>query len=133
MPDALDENHSRRKILIVEDHADLRRIFATALFVAGFEVQQAGDGWTALHILESDLPDLIVLDLFLPTISGFVVHQELAARTDLRHIPVVVVTAATPHQTRALDVPCVLYKPVMPDELVAAVRECLAQGAPPLV
>ncbi|HEY7497594.1 MAG TPA: response regulator [Vicinamibacterales bacterium] len=126
------EKPPAKKILVVEDHADLRRIFATALFVAGFDVQQAADGWMALNLLETDPPDLVVLDLFLPNVSGFVVQQELAARVDLQHIPVVVVTAAGPEQTLGMKVPCILHKPVLPDELVAAVRQCLAAGAPPV-
>jgi DNA-binding response OmpR family regulator len=130
-PEQEPRKSAQLKILIVEDHGDLRRIFATALFVAGFDVLQASDGWMALNLLESDVPDLIVLDLFLPTISGFVVHEELTARSDLRHIPVVVVTAATPGQTKGLKAPCILYKPVMPDELVATVRTCLASQSRP--
>lgn len=117
---------SQKTILVVEDNEDLRFIFVQALTFAGFHVRQANDGLAALRYLDSEHPpDLVVLDLFLPTISGFVVAQDIEARAELQHVPVVVVTAATPEQTGHLDVPCLLRKPVMPDELVAAVRKCL--------
>jgi len=115
-------------ILVVEDHDDLRHIFSAALSLAGFEVKQASDGLAALHYLEFERPDLVVLDLFMPRVSGFVVHQDLASRSDLRHIPIVIVTAATIGQTAHLDVACLLYKPVFPDELVEAVTRCLRSG-----
>jgi DNA-binding response OmpR family regulator len=116
-------------ILVVEDHDDLRHIFSAALSLAGFEVKQASDGLAALHYLEFETPDLVVLDLFMPRVSGFVVHQDLASRSDLRHIPIVIVTAATIRQTAHLDVACLLYKPVFPDELVEAVTTCLKSGS----
>jgi putative two-component system response regulator len=116
-------------ILVVEDHGDLRAIYSTALSMEGFRVRQAIDGLAALHYLDGEpLPDLIVLDLFLPGVSGFVVQEELAARSDLRDIPTVVVTAATCEQTRNLHASCILYKPIMPNELVTTVRRCLRRA-----
>jgi DNA-binding response OmpR family regulator len=56
-----------RTILIVEDNDDLRRMFRTALHFDGFQVLEAGDGLTALHILDTvPPPDLVLLDLGLP-------------------------------------------------------------------
>jgi DNA-binding response OmpR family regulator len=118
----------RNTVLIVEDDADLRRMYRTALAIAGFGVQEAGDGFDALQLLDRDPPDLVVLDLTLPAISGFVVRQEIAASAHTRAIPVVVVTAADV-SPRQLDVPCVLRKPVSPDRLINAVRECLTAGS----
>ena len=115
-------------ILVVEDDADLRALYRTALRLAGYFVQEAGDGFAALRALDADPPDLVVLDLGLPGMSGYVVRQELAAQADTRHIPIVVVTG-TPGPHEGLDVDCLLRKPVSPDELVAAVWDCLASGA----
>lgn len=102
-------------------------MYRTALVLAGFDVQEAGDGLDALHLLDSDPPSLVVLDLGLPAISGVVVRQEIAASATTRDIPVVVVTG-TEISERQLDVPCVLRKPVTPERLLLAVRECLAAG-----
>jgi DNA-binding response OmpR family regulator len=119
----------KKRILIVEDDVDLRRMFRTTLSMAGYDVEEAGDGIDALRMVESRLPDLIVLDLVLRALDGVSVQQELASRALTSQIPVVIVTGSTIN-TSALDVACVLRKPVMPDDLVKAVRHCLPRGAP---
>ena len=96
----------RKRILIVDDDADLRRYFRMALQLAGFEIQEASDALVALNLIQQDPPDLVVLDLNLPTISGRAVHEELTATTATRHIPIVVVTGST----EVHDFPCVLPK-----------------------
>lgn len=121
----------KQQILIVEDDADLRQLYRVALAFAGYDVQEAGDGLEALRRLDSRPPDLVVLDLMLPAVSGHVVRTEIAAGATTRHIPVVVVTGAAGDHGQ-LDVPCLLRKPVSPDRLVEAVRKCLAAGAPPV-
>lgn len=118
----------QKRILIVEDNTDLRRMFKTALSLAGFDVDEAADGIEALQIIELRPPDLVVLDLMLRALDGLSVQQELAARTATAHIPVVIVTGST-ISTDNVDVACVLRKPVMPDELVRTVRQCLRSGA----
>src|SRR5688572_30535626 len=98
-------------------------MFRTALTLAGFSVEEVGDGAGALHRVHHNPPDLVLLDLSLPTVSGFIVHQEIAAHAHTRHIPVVIITGSTMNLDH-LDVPCVLRKPVDPDRLVRTVREC---------
>jgi len=117
-----------RRILIVEDDIELRRMFRMALTLTGLDVEEAGDGVEALQLVENHPPDLIVLDLILRTLDGFSVQQELAARALTRDIPIVVVTGSS-LDTRTLDVACVLRKPVMADELVRTIVACLA-GTP---
>ena len=103
-------------------------MFRTALALAAFDVREAGDGYEALRILDQHPPDLVVLDLMLPTISGITVQQEIAAQVFTRDIPVVIVTGSSlPVDESA--VACVLRKPVLPDDLVAAIRRCIAGGA----
>jgi DNA-binding response OmpR family regulator len=118
-----------KRILIVEDDADLRRMFRMALIVAGYDVEEAGDGIEALQLVENRTPDLVVLDLILRALDGLSVQQELAARALTQHIPVVIVTGST-LEPGGLNVACVLRKPVMPDELVHTVGVCLASGSP---
>ena len=116
-------------VLVVEDDPALRRMYRTALALAGFDVVEADDGLAALHFLDQRAPDIVVLDLMLPTISGFIVQQEIAAHAHTRNIPIVIVTGADLSLAH-LDVPCVLRKPVSPESLVDSVRSCLATGAP---
>ena len=118
----------RKRILVVEDDADLRRMFRTILAMSGYDVEEAGDGVDALHLIDNQLPDLIVLDLVLRALDGVSVQQELASRAVTRQIPIVIVTGSSIN-TAALDVACVLHKPVMPDELVRTVKQCLANGS----
>jgi two-component system phosphate regulon response regulator PhoB len=118
----------RQTILVVEDDEDLRRLFRTALALAGYDVVEASDGLEALQRIDQIIPDLVVLDLVLPGMSGMVVQQELAAQTLTRRIPVVVITG-TVIEPEALDVACLLRKPVSPDDLIEAVRRCLVAAA----
>ncbi len=118
----------RHTVLIVEDDADLRRMFRTALVFAGYEVREASDGTHALRLIDEEPPDLVVLDLLLPLLGGLAVQQEIASHAQTQSIPVVVVTGST-MPLEDLDVPCVLRKPVSPDELVRVVRNCLTMGA----
>ena len=113
-------------ILLVEDDADLRGMFRTALTVAGFDVREAADGYDALVMLEQGRTDLIVLDLRLPRVDGLDVLQDVRARN--AKLPVVVVTAS-PGNLSHLPVDCVLKKPVTPEKLIATVMECLAKNA----
>jgi DNA-binding response OmpR family regulator len=118
-----------KRILIVEDDADLRRLFRTTLSLAGFDVEEAVDGIEALRRLENRLPDLVVLDLMLGTLDGVSVQQELASKVLTRRIPIVIVTGSN-IDVDGVNVSCLLRKPVMPDRLVRTVRLCLRAGAP---
>ena len=60
-----------RRVLVVEDDDDLRALFTTTLQFAGFEVSDAADGLAALRALDTNRPDLVVLDLRIPFVSGF--------------------------------------------------------------
>ena len=116
-----------KTILIVEDDSDLRRLFRMQLGLAGFTVQDVTDGVEALRLIDEQPPDLVVLDLWLPTISGLAVQQEIAAHAHTRHIPIVIVTGS---DMEVPDAACVLRKPVSPEKLLQTIRACLTSGAP---
>lgn len=119
---------SRHSVLIVEDDADVRRLFRTALMVEGLDVREASSGTQALRELDVEAPDLVVLDLVLPGVSGLTVQQELSAHVQTQSIPVVIVTGLALNLDH-LHVACVLRKPVAPEELVQTVRQYLPAGA----
>jgi DNA-binding response OmpR family regulator len=119
---------SHATILVVEDNDELRGMYRTALALEGFDVMEARSGFEALRHIDHARPDLVVLDLGLPGISGAAVRQELAASVHSRNIPIVVVTAAIVIPAD-LDVECILRKPVLPEVLVETVRRCLARPA----
>ena len=115
-------------VLVVEDDEHLRHFYRTALTMSGFQVREARSGFEALRMLDSSPVDIVVLDLMLPGVDGYVVRQELAAHPFMRSVPIVVVTAAG-GDLDSLNVPCVLRKPINADQLLHAVRQCLAAGS----
>jgi DNA-binding response OmpR family regulator len=119
----------RKTVLVVEDDPALRRMYRTVLGLAGFEVLEADDGLQALRRIDERPPDLVILDLVLPTLSGLVVQQEIAANAHTRNIPVIIVTGSD-LDLGGVDVPCVMRKPVSPDKLLQAIKSCLESGPP---
>lgn len=85
-------NAEKKKILIVEDDPFISRVCHDGLEAAGFDTSVVLDGGKAVEEVRSEKPDLILLDLMLPTKSGFEVLNELKADETLRHIPVIVLT-----------------------------------------
>jgi CheY-like chemotaxis protein len=112
---------ARRSVLVVEDDNDLRVLYRDWLKYAGFDVIETADGIDALQIIDSSPPDVIVLDVRLPTLDGVSVREEIAADARTRDIPVIVVTGAVVDLTR-LKSTRVLHKPVNREQLVSAVR-----------
>ena len=77
------------KILIVDDVSTNRIVFKVKLTAAGYNSVMAGDGVTCLRLAQSELPDLILLDLMLPDMSGIDVLRQLKSNSITRRIPVV--------------------------------------------
>ena len=71
------KNDARRRILVVEDHADLRESFALLLQSQGHEVHTAADGPSALLVVPKLRPEVVLLDLGLPGMDGFTVARRL--------------------------------------------------------
>jgi twitching motility two-component system response regulator PilH len=115
------------RILVVEDDPDLRALYASALRVAGYEVEAVADGLDALYHLDNRVPALVVLDIGLPRISGRTVYEEISHQPHTRRLPIVVVTGdpGDLEETRYL---CILRKPVDLDALVTTVEQCLSKG-----
>jgi DNA-binding response OmpR family regulator len=118
-----------QRILVVEDNEDVRGLFRLALALDGFDVLEARTGYEAIRLYDSYHPDLVVLDLWLPGIDGFSVHQEIVAHGGGRRTPIVIVTSSR-QDLSSLEASCILRKPVEPDELVRTVRRCLVMGNP---
>ena len=114
---------SKQTVLLVEDEHNLRHSFRDTLAIAGYEVLEAGDGVAALHIVETQLPDLVVLDVGLPRFDGRSVREELAANDRTRRVPVIFVTGFDDVERFVGD--GLLHKPVSSSELLKAVRRML--------
>jgi two-component system, OmpR family, KDP operon response regulator KdpE len=111
------------KVLLVDDDDTLRQTLGIGLRAAGHEVLVAGDGRTALQSADEDRPDVIVLDLGLPDLSGFDVLRRVRAWST---VPVVVLSARaeSAEKVEALDLGADDYvtKPFGMEELLARVR-----------
>jgi CheY-like chemotaxis protein len=84
---------SKSKVLLVEDSKFLRIATERALSKAGYGVSTASDGEEALQLAKDQLPDIILLDMMLPKISGPAVLKALKENPATRHIPVIVLTS----------------------------------------
>lgn len=119
-----DALRAGKNVLIVEDDNDLRVLYRDWLKYAGFDVIETADGIDALQIIDSSPPDVVVLDVRLPTLDGVSVREEIAADARTRDIPVIVVTGAVVDLTKMKSTR-VLHKPVNREQLVSAVREAV--------
>lgn len=115
--------------LIVEDNELNLRLFVEILALEGFAVVTATDGLRAIEILSTCEPDIVLLDLQLPRLSGLAVARQIRQRPELQSVPVIAVSAFTSATDRlaALEAGCTEYltKPVAPVELVGSARRCI--------
>jgi CheY-like chemotaxis protein len=111
---------SEIQAFVVEDHEYTATIFAAALQTAGYETEVISDGEAALIRLKETLPDLIVLDLHLPGVSGREILDQIRQDTRLEKVPVILATA-DPLLADELssNVNLVLIKPISFDQLSA--------------
>jgi two-component system cell cycle response regulator DivK len=125
---------SRKHILIVDDYPDALDIWAFYLQAVGYRVSTARDGAEAIAQAERLVPDLIVLDLELPRVSGFDVATRLRANPDTRFIPLIAATGYShPQQldrARAAGFDQIVIKPCDPDMLVEEIERLLPEAAP---
>ena len=116
-----------QRIVVVEDDPWIRGVLRDVFTDEGYRVCDAGDGRTGLRLIRAKLPDLVVLDLAMPEISGMHVLQQLRLDRRTRSVPVVVITAfaaVLPSQNDT-TVSGILRKPLDLDQLLAHVRQAL--------
>jgi diguanylate cyclase (GGDEF)-like protein len=117
------------KILVVDDDPDIAKFMEATLTKAGYDVALAYDGREALEAVEARRPDLVILDIMLPTIDGFEVASELRRRARLTGTSIIVVSARGLASDRlrglALGVDDYIVKPFEPEILLARVRAAL--------
>lgn len=121
------------KILIAEDERDIRELVNFSLQFGGFTVVQAANGAEAVEQARNELPDLILMDVRMPKMTGYEACRQMKAMPELRDIPVVFLSAKgqeTEIQT-GLEAGAEEYilKPFAPDELVKQVQLVLDRVA----
>lgn len=113
-----------KRVLIVDDDHDIRRGAHFRLRAAGYETLQASDGREGVESAAGALPDVIVMDVRMPGMSGVEAIEQLRAQPHTRSIPVIVVSASPSEESAALEQGAryFLRKPYSADALVAAVN-----------
>lgn len=113
-------------VLLVEDHADSRQMYAEFLRMQ-FTVVEAGDGINALEVMAETRPDVVVTDLALPRMDGFELVRRMKADERLRDVPVIALSgfSGADHEERAREAgsSVVLQKPCLPDDLARAIAD----------
>jgi len=119
------------KILIAEDERDIRDLVAFTLRFAGYEVFAATNGEEALEMAPKVNPDLILMDVRMPRMTGYEACKAMKANPDLKDIPVVFLSAKGQENEiqQGLEAGAEKYllKPFAPDQLTVQVKEILAK------
>jgi DNA-binding response OmpR family regulator len=119
------------RILVVDDDTESRALVRIALERESFSVIEASDGAEALQVVASDCPDLVVLDVNLPSLGGFDVLTQMRL---VHSVPVIMVTGRDGETDRVLGLELgaddYVVKPFSPRELASRVRAILRRAAP---
>ena len=122
-----------KTVLIIEDKELNMKLFADLIRAEGHRVLESGDGVQGFQLARQERPDLIVMDIQLPAISGLEITRWLKEDAELAHIPVVAVTAFAMKgdETRILNGGCEAYlaKPISVASFLGTIRRLLA-GVP---
>lgn len=128
----MTKSHTR-KVLVVEDNELNMRIFCDLLDAFGFETFQCRDGAKAVEIARQELPDLIIMDIQLPEVSGLDITRWLKDDDKVAHIPVLAVTAfamrADEQRVREAGCEGYLSKPIQIATFIKAVEALMPKEA----
>ena len=115
------------KILIAEDDRDIRELIVISLTYAGYEILSASDGQQAVDLTIEEKPDLIMLDVSMPRLTGFEALEQIKEHTEFKDTPVVILSAKGQEAEiqNGLDLGASQYilKPFSPDELIKKIDQ----------
>jgi DNA-binding response OmpR family regulator len=125
---------TQRTVIVVEDEADAAEMFAEMMRVNGFNVVKSFSSGPAINLIAAEMPDIVILDVMMPDISGLEVLKYMRHEPQLAKIPVIVISAKSmPSDIKTgMDAGASVYltKPVGFLELKQAVEKVLADGKP---
>lgn len=118
--------YENKKILVIEDEVNIRNVISMYLKKEGFKVLEADDGYKALTIIEKEKPDLIILDVMLPGLSGHEIYKRIKSSEDTKNINIVILSANGQERKKFEGYPqkADLYeiKPFSPKQLIKNVK-----------
>lgn len=122
-----------RKVLIVDDEAAIREMIVLALEMAGYETLEASDGVQGLRMVQTQHPDLILLDWMMPGASGLEIARKIRKSEEHKDIPIIMLTAKEDEDAKITALSHVddfITKPFSPRELVARLKAILRRTTP---
>jgi DNA-binding response OmpR family regulator len=124
-----------KKVLIADDEPNIVTSLEYLMEKSGYEVMIARNGDEAIALVESFLPDVVLLDVMMPRMSGYEVCQKMRERADWQHIKIVMLSAkgreAEVNKGLSIGADTYVTKPFSNRELIAKIDELLADGAKP--
>jgi CheY-like chemotaxis protein len=117
----------KKKILVIDDEADIREIVRIYLEEEGCEVIEASNGQEGILKAQAERPDLIVLDIMLPGINGFEVAKHLKDDPNTQDIPVIILSVLAQDSQYRQGILDYISKPFRQEELVATVRRIFSK------
>ena len=122
----------QKQVVCIEDEPEMIELVQLILGKQGFNVVGANGGIEGLETVRREKPDLILLDLMMPDMDGWEVYQQIKADSDLRKIPVIVITAKAQSIDKVLGlhiakVDDYITKPFGPQELMESVDKILSK------
>ena len=122
----------RRKILVVEDEADIRELVRVSLEAEGFSVLEAADGDLGASLVRRERPAAVILDLMLPRMSGLDLCKRIRSNPETARTPVIMLTARTAEADKVVGLEMgaddYVTKPFSPRELAARVKAVLRRS-----
>lgn len=109
-----------KKILVVEDELIILKVLAAKLKKQGYEVSTAADGQEALTKIQALMPDLVLLDIKLPTKDGYEIYKQVKEDEKLKDIPIILLTAG--EIKNGMEDYEYIIKPFEMDELLAKIK-----------
>jgi DNA-binding response OmpR family regulator len=125
------EHVSKPRLVVVDDEPSSIKAVQKHLRDAGYDdVIATSDPTKAVDLIVSERPDLVLLDIIMPKLSGLDILQEIRSRDHFRHLPIIILTASTELHVKAralaLGVTDFLQKPIDPTELLPRIRNALS-------
>jgi phosphate regulon transcriptional regulator PhoB len=124
------------KVLVVDDEKDILELVRYHLEKEGYQYLQAPDGPTAIRLIQTHQPDLLILDLMLPGLDGLEVCRQLRRDAATARLPVIMLTAKAEEVDRVVGLEVgaddYVVKPFSPRELVARVKAVLRRAQEPI-
>jgi two-component system, OmpR family, alkaline phosphatase synthesis response regulator PhoP len=128
------QRETMKRILVIEDDKDIVELLRYNLEKDGFQVTTSGEGATGLAQIRKAPPDLLILDLMLPKLSGLEICKEVRKDVSLNRLPILILTAKGEEADRVVGLELgaddYVTKPFSPRELVARVKALLRRAEP---